>query len=314
MLGLLSMVFVVHGWRITPVPVNTPTSSDSGREIIDTRSLDLPSATLQAISGLPWSASEVEHRLAQARLKGHPHDQGWRVDAPPWRPDLLTEVDLVEDLVMARGVRGEDGILPASRTRGRRLGESWFRQRFVEMMLGVGFTQLYTQVLVSRRWVDRTGANQAVRIANPPSEQFSMMRDSLLLSLLAVLERNLRSGYPQRFHEVGPVLLRSAKAETGAETRYHAGFLIAAERAGFADAASLIDYLLGGFGVRGVREPTELLGTIPGRAARLRLTGESVAVIGEIHPEILNEARVPVPVAWGEVDLTALWPLVRRRK
>ncbi|MFZ0830036.1 MAG: hypothetical protein WAN40_02735, partial [Thermoplasmata archaeon] len=56
----------------------------------------------------------------------------------------------------------------------------------------------------------------------------------------------------------------------------------------------------------------ELPGTIPGRAARLRIAGEVVAEVGEMAPAVLAELKLPVAVAWGEVDLTALWPLVRR--
>jgi phenylalanyl-tRNA synthetase beta subunit len=87
---------------------------------------------------------------------------------------------------------------------------------------------------------------------------------------------------------------------------------LASEDAGFADVAALSDYLLSAFDARGVREPVDLPGTIPGRAARLRVAGETVAEMGELHPGVLSAIGVPVPVAWAEVDLSALWPLVRR--
>ena len=57
-----------------------------------------------------------------------------------------------------------------------------------------------------------------------------------------------------------------------------------------------------------------LPGAIPGRAARLRLAGEVVAELGEVDPEILTSLGVPVPVAWAEVDLSALWPLLAGRE
>ncbi len=63
-------------------------------------------------------------------------------------------------------------------------------------------------------------------------------------------------------------------------------------------------------GAAGVREPVEIAGTIPGRAAVVRLAGEPVAHLGEIHPSVLAETGVPVPVAWAEVDLSALAPLL----
>jgi phenylalanyl-tRNA synthetase beta subunit len=65
--------------------------------------------------------------------------------------------------------------------------------------------------------------------------------------------------------------------------------------------------------VTGVREPTEVPGVTSGRAARVRVAGDVVAELGEVAPALLAELGVPVPVAWAEVDLTALWVLVARR-
>jgi phenylalanyl-tRNA synthetase beta subunit len=110
------------------------------------------------------------------------------------------------------------------------------------------------------------------------------------------------------------VIVRSEKAEAGGETRYHASAVLAADTAGFADAASWVDYLLRSVDVVAVREPVEFLPLIPGRSARARIAGEPIAEMGEIHPRVLESLGVPVPAAWAEVDLTGLWALVRRHE
>src|SRR4029077_17968099 len=94
--------------------------------------------------------------------------------------------------------------------------------------------------------------------------------------------------------------------------RYSAAFVRAGEGAGFAHAAARVDAILRAFGALGVREPAEIPGLIPGRAAVLRVAGEPLAEMGEIHPRVLEAERIPVPVDYGEIDLTALWPMVRR--
>ena len=129
-----------------------------------------------------------------------------------------------------------------------------------------------------------------------------------------MLARNTRHGYPQRFGEVAPVVVAAPGSETGGETRYHAGLMIASDAAGFAEAAALVEYLLRTLDVVGIREPAEIAGAIPGRVARTRVAGETVAELGEVAPALLAELGVPVPVAWAEVDLTALWPLVARHE
>jgi len=309
--GLMLVPFVAQGWSVTPVPVHrTGTSVSDGAAVVEPHAVDLPTAVLTRLGGTALSATVIERRLAESRLVGHPHPHGWKVDAPPWRPDLVTAVDVGEDILLAEGIRAEDGILPPSWTRGHLRREVKFRRRFAETLLGLGLAAPLTPVLVSETAVARVGGSPPLHLRNPVSAEFAYLRSRLLLSHLDVLAHNVRHGYPQRFGEVAPVIVAAPGTETGAETRYHAGVIVAADGAGFADAASIVDYLLRTVDVTGVREPAEIAGTTAGRAARLRVAGEAVAEMGEVTPSVLAEVGVPVPVAWAEVDLTALWPLV----
>jgi phenylalanyl-tRNA synthetase beta chain len=313
--GLLVVVFVAQGWSVAPVPVaRSGANSSDGSPVVRNRSLDLPSSILRSLGGEGVSAAVVEQRLGRARLGGRPHSGGWKVDAPPWRPDLATPVDVAEDVLLADGVRVEEGILPPSHTRGRLRRETVFRRRFSSALLGLGLAAPHTPLLVSEATVARVVGSTPLHLRNPVSAEFAFLRDRLLLSHLEVLSHNTRHGYPQRFGEVAPVIVAAPGSETGAETRYHAGMMIAAEDAGFAEAAAIVEYLLRTVDVVGVREPVPIPGTIPGRAARARVAGETVAELGEVAPELLVELGVPVPVAWAEVDLSALWPLVARHE
>ncbi|MGI0132801.1 MAG: hypothetical protein ACREDK_06905 [Thermoplasmata archaeon] len=311
-LGLLLLVFAARGWSAEPVRIERSGSIDEGRAILAGRVLPLTAARLATVGGHAYSAPEIERWVGRARLGVRPAPHGFLVDVPPWRPDLLTEVDVIEDVVLARGVRSDDGLVLPSATRGRHRAESRFRSRVHDLLLGLGSSPLYTPVLSPRWAVERLGRSASViALTNPVSEELAFVRDTLAIPLLGVLARNTRHGYPQRFHEVAAVVVRDPGAETGAATRYHAGLFLAHDTAGFADAAAQVDYLVRAFGAAGVREPHEIPGTIPGRAARLRIAGETVAEMGEIRPSILASLGVPVPVAWAEVDLTALWPLIR---
>lgn len=311
--ALLLVVFVAQGWAVSPVPLARAGGITSdGSSTVLPHSLDLPSSLLRALGGEGLSAAVVERRLAQARLAGHPHPGGWRVDAPPWRPDLGTPVDVAEDVLLADGVRAEDGLLPPSRTRGRLRRETVYRRQFASALLGLGLATPHTPLLVPESTVRRLAGSAPLHLRNPVSAEFAFLRDRLLLSHLDVLAHNTRHGYPQRFGEVAPVVVAAPGSETGGETRYHAGVMVASDTAGFAQAAAVVEYLLRTVDVVGVREPAELPGTIPGRAARVRVAGEAVAELGEVAPGLLSELGVPVPVAWAEVDLTALWPLIAR--
>ncbi|MCI4338830.1 MAG: hypothetical protein L3J68_00655 [Thermoplasmata archaeon] len=314
-LGLLLVVFVSRGWSVAPVPLRTEvgTSSD-GRDVFTPRSVDLLAEALHSLSGTFYAPGEVERRLGRIRLTAHAHSGGWKVDVPSWRPDLLTGVDLIEEVILAQVIQPEEGIVPAGLTRGRRRRESVFRRRIATALLGLGLAAPYTSLLVSENAVQRVPGAAPIRLSNPPSSEFAYVRDRLLLSHLEVLSRNTRHGYPQTFGEVAPVIVPLPTAEAGGETRYHAGMILARETAGFADAAALLDYLLRTLDIGAVREPAELPGMTPGRAARVRVAGETVGEVGEVHPGVLAGMGVPVPVAWAELDLTQLFPLLGGRE
>lgn len=313
-LGLLLVVFAARGWTIEPVAVQRPGRAvDPGRKVIAPRTIDLPAALVREVSGESLSSPEVERRLSRTRLSPRPQEGGWRVGVPPWRPDLQTAVDLTEDVVLAAALTPAHGVIPPSRTRGRWLPEVRFRRTVATYLLGLGFAQPHTPLLVSGKSAERLGVPSPIRVRNPVSSEFAVVRDRLLLSHVDVLAHNTRHAYPQRFGEVAPVVVRDPSAESGGSTRYHAGLVVASESAGFAEAAALVDYLLRRFDIGSVREPAELPATIPGRSARCRVAGETVAELGELSPGLLSDLGVPVPVAWAEVDLTALWPFARRR-
>jgi phenylalanyl-tRNA synthetase beta chain len=313
-LGLLLVVFAARGWSVQSVAIErNGVPIDPVGPISAPRAIELTPSAVRDVTGEALPSGQVEHRLARARLSAKAHSGGWRVEVPPWRPDLLSAVDLVEEVAIAVPLRPEDGILPPSATRGRRRAETVFRRRLATALLGMGLAAPHTSLLVAEASVERWGGPPPIRLLNPVSAELAYLRDRLLLSHLEVLERNTRHGYPQRFGEVGPVLVRQPSAESGGETRYHASLVLASESSGFADGAGAVDYLLRTIDVVAVREPAEIPGTIAGRAARARVAGEPVAEMGEIHPRILSALGVPVPAVWAELDLTSLWTLAGRR-
>lgn len=310
LLGLLALPFLARGWEAEPVEVRYSDRTEDGTDRVRPREIRLDPVQVRTMSGLDISIDEMVAALGRARLGVEATPSGLRVQVPPWRPDLQESVDLVEDLLLTRGLRPVEGRLPPSFTRGRRLSAATLRGAISSQLLGLGFVPLLSPVLVAERTVVLLGRDP-LSVANPVSLEYARPRDSLLFSLVAGLEANVRYGYPQRMSEVGPIVRADPGAESGARTDYHAAFLVASEGAGFAEGAAIVEYLLRRASVGGVREPARLPGTISGRAARVHLAGELVAELGEIHPAVLDRLGVPVPAVWGELDLTALEPLLR---
>jgi phenylalanyl-tRNA synthetase beta chain len=159
----------------------------------------------------------------------------------------------------------------------------------------------------------RGDGGRIIRIANPMTENYEYVRDSVLASLLASESVSGHAVYPHRIFETGKVAFRNAAenyapaaADGGTSTRQYLGFLHAGPEANFNTAAgqlqTLFYYINRDYGVEESADPR----FIPGRAAAIRYQGKPIGVFGEIHPETLENWGVTVPCTAGEIDLDSL--------
>lgn len=305
MVGYMVVPFLARGWKVHPVPVHGPNGTDDGRSLLDPRPVPTSLSSLASVLGTRLTWSEAEKALLSCRLGVRKEGASMVALAPSWRSDLLGSVDVAEEVAIARGYASFAPVLPPSPSMGRRLPERIFRQEVARALLGLGFQELHTSVLISPASVERfSPSGEAIALRNPISSELSRVRPFLRASLLDVLGRNTGSGYPQRIFDLGAVVVRDPTADTGTRTETHLGIAEAGEGTGFARMAGVAERLFDLFGLRPPREPFESPGSIPGRVARLRIAGETVALLGEVHPSVLTELKIAVPVGWLEVDLT----------
>jgi phenylalanyl-tRNA synthetase beta chain len=137
------------------------------------------------------------------------------------------------------------------------------------------------------------------------SEEYTIVRTWALPSLVQVLEGNTHRAYPQNLAEVGFVAGIDPSEPTGvAEWRSVAG-VVAHHDASYEDAKARLQALARSFDVDLETPPTDHPSFIDGRTADVVIDGETVGVIGELHPEVLVEHDLEVPVAAFECRLDA---------
>jgi phenylalanyl-tRNA synthetase beta chain len=121
-----------------------------------------------------------------------------------------------------------------------------------------------------------------------------------------VLENNTHRAYPQDLAEIGLVAgVDESEPTNVAEHRSVAG-VVARTDASYEDAKARLQALAGAFGADLETPPTEHPSFVDGRTAEVVLDGESVGVIGELHPRVLVAHDLEVPVAGFEFRLDAL--------
>jgi phenylalanyl-tRNA synthetase beta chain len=243
-------------------------------------------------------------------------DLVYDVSIPPYRVDVLHPLDLVDDAGRAYGFNELDPKYPDVSTVGGRHERSRLEDAVRTQLVGLGFEDMLNFYMINEAenfdrmglasGDDAVGAATPTTIKNPYSEDYTMLRTWALPSLLMVLERNTHRSYPQDLAEIGLAAHVDESENTNvAEYRTVAGTL-ARHDASYEDAKARLQALARNFDVELETPATTHPSFIDGRTAAVVIDGESVGVIGEVHPEVLVEHDLELPVAAFEFRLDAL--------
>ncbi|TKJ26989.1 MAG: phenylalanine--tRNA ligase subunit beta [Hadesarchaea archaeon B3_Hades] len=225
--------------------------------------------------------------------------------APPYRSDLMHEVDIIEDIAIGYGYDQLEPTVPKVVTTGERTPIERLSERARRVLTGLGFMEAMTYTLTNLRtnFELMRARGEAVEIANPVSEEYTIIRNSLFPCLLSVLRANRRNPLPQRVFEVGDVALLDEGAETGARNVRRAAAAVIGEGLGFTYIKAVAETLLRELGISHEVRPIEHSSFLEGRAAEFVSDGKSLGVVGEIHPEVILGFELEHPVVTFEFDL-----------
>ena len=258
--------------------------------------------------GLNLSEAEAIKSLRKCRLDVESVSDGvLEVSIPAYRIDILHEIDLVEEVAIGYGYYRLKPTKPATVTTAKQHRTSEMAKNARQITTGLGFTEAMNFILTNEAThyeKMRRKVGEAVRIANPVSAEYSIVREDLLPSLMTNLMDNRHEGYPQRIFEVSDVIRIREEAETRSERRLHMAAVSSHPTANFTEIKSYVEALLANLGLtdwttKETRHPSFL----QGRAAAIYVKHRKIGVVGEIHPEVLNNFELENPTGAFEVDL-----------
>jgi len=224
---------------------------------------------------------------------------------PPYRTDIMHEVDLIEDLAIGYGYDKLGPTLPKVVTVGERHPTEAISDKVRRVLTGLGFMEAMTFTLTNPNLnfkLMRTSGDAAT-IANPISEEYTILRTWLLPCLMAVLRENKRYSLPQRVFEVGDVVLLDEGAETGARNVRRAAAAIIGEEGNLTSIKAVAEALLRELGITWEVKPIDHPSFLEGRAAEFIVDGRKLGIVGELHPEVILGFELEHPVAAFELDL-----------
>jgi phenylalanyl-tRNA synthetase beta chain len=279
---------------------------------------------IESILGVSLSGEEVVDCAERAGLDAEADEDGdsvtYEVEVPPYRVDVLHPLDVIDDIGRAYGFNELDPKYPDVSTVGGRHERSRLEDAARDALVGLGFADLLNFHMINevenfeRLGLDAAqddadgpvGAAPPVSIMEPYSEDYTIFRTWALPSLLMVLENNTHRAYPQDLAEIGLAAhLDDSENNGAAEHRTVAGVLARTD-ASYEDAKSRLQAIADSFGKTLDTPATDHPSFIDGRTAEIRLDGDSVGVVGEVHPKVLVDHDLELPVAAFEFRLDGL--------
>ncbi|MDH4084863.1 MAG: phenylalanine--tRNA ligase subunit beta [Nitrospira sp.] len=305
-----------RGATIEPIEVQYPRSTSLGKRV--TTPLDLgKSKTIQIQKVEQALGQELGvHTVARAlETYGYEVSAGKgsvKAKLPPYRQDLMHMMDVVEDVAMSLGYAEFTPVMPAQFTVGGLSDIEHMSDRARELMVGLGFQEIISNILGSpdsysgRMRLEATEWGRMVEVDNVMSLSFSCLRQWILPSLLRVEAASSRAFYPHRLFEAGDVAIPDAAKELGSRTETILGAVIAHAAAHFSEIHSCLDVLCYYLGKEYSLETVQHPSFLEGRAGRIIVAGRPVGVIGELHPEVLERWQIAVPVVAFDLNLSQL--------
>jgi phenylalanyl-tRNA synthetase beta chain len=260
---------------------------------------------LEALSKMGVSAEKTTGREKDESTE----EDGLLVRPPEYRNDFLHAADVVEDVMMGRGITSFKPERPNDFTVGRLMPLTLFSRKTKELMTGLGYQEFIYNYLGSRKnFVEKMRGDDAdiIRISNPMTENYEYVRNSILPSLLESEAVSSHAVYPHKIFEIGKVTYLDKNENYGAVTRHCLGLLHADRDANFntlaAQIQTLFYYLFRDYKVEEKSDSR----FIAGRCASLMFKDRPIGVFGELHPEVLENWDISIPCAAAEIDIEAL--------
>lgn len=249
------------------------------------------------------------------------------VKVPSWRNDVTCMADISEEIARLHGFDKIKSTLPNGVSmQGTQSAKQTFIDKVKASLSSQGLYETISFALTNEETFNKLNIPQdsplrkAVPIMNPLSDEYPLVRTTLLSSIFDNLARNLaRKNDDVALFEVGSVFFPKALPVTelpdevvkiaGAITgrRNAQGWNQANDMVDFYDAKGIIEELLANLRVtRYTVEAGTHYAMHPGKTALFKKGRDVIATVGEVHPAVLSAYGITKPVYIFELDATTV--------
>lgn len=321
-------------FTVEPIQINSP-HNDQSRTVpnLNPRSTTASLSYINACCGLSLSAMEVCNLLTRMCYSARPSTDPDVLDVqiPATRADILHQADIMEDVGIAYGFNNLPRAFPkVSGTIGKPLAINKLSDIVRLEAAMAGWSEVLPLILCSHAenfaYLNRKDDGKtAVKLANPKTAEYQVIRTSLLPGLLKTLRENKHHSVPMKIFEVSDVAFKDMSLERKSRNERHFAAAFLGKGSGFEVVHGLMDrmmlmlksaFLTSEDGLQGKKteETTYWIEEVDDRtffeghaaAIHLRIGGKPaqvVGVFGILHPTVLDKFELKYPVSTMEMNV-----------
>lgn len=285
------------------------------------KTITLSLTKLGRVLGLDIPGSKVKKIVTALGIKVRSASKDlMRLEAPGFRNDLRSDIDVIEEVARVFGYGRIPSTLPDIVEQPVRMERSAvLGARTRAILEGLGFNEIITYSLLSKKLIAAAGidAAEAVEICNPLTIEQEAMRPSLVPGMLGSMAWNMnRKAKDLKLFELGNVYMKKEGGEFGERRHICVGMAGRSfeswsgpsRDADFFELKGAVEAVLGELGVKGVTFAHERRAGFSGAAcAQVSISGKPVGTLGEVAAKTLHDFDIKERVFIFEADAESIF-------
>src|SRR3989338_5599894 len=256
---------------------------------------------------LGLNLSEKEAAKLLERM-GYGFEQGL-VLIPAYRADILHQVDFVEDIAIAYGYENFQEEIPNVATIGKEDAFEKFSNKVRELLVGLELLEVKNFHLTTKEDLS-TKMNLTITpipLKNAIGDH-NHLRNAIMPSLMKNLAENQHHECPQNIFELGRIFV-PGDTETGILEAEHLSVMLCHDKTDFTEIRQVLETLIRALRIECAVKESGRPPFIPGSSGDVTINGKKIAIIGELHPQVITNWQMVMPVVCFEMNLGELFEL-----
>lgn len=266
--------------------------------------------SVNKLIGMNFKAIEIKKLLEKMGYKVKSYNEKeLKIIVNTMRSDIWHDVDVIDDIARAYGFNNLQLSFKHVGTIGDTTPSVKIKEELSNLMIGLGYQEAFTLILTNKETQFEKmniKEHEHIKLGTSVEQAINMMRFWLTPELIKCLENNRSAEYPQKFFEINYVTIPDGTKDVKSKDLLKLSVVTSNTSANFTEVKQVLDVITNILDLKYETKETEHGSFINGRAGKIIVNGKEIGIFGEIHPKVLNNFGLEMPVAALEINLSEL--------